>query len=136
MLTINTLQHNEEKGDLVMKFAPVHLGARLSHIFYDRPVSKEKFNMRRFVGDLTEKYGPYNQILYRRKMEPAGRIIGFEWRNTEGATLRVELRNDYRSDGSDTRLSVLARLGNSRLRSSKHKQSKPYDQTCAFRIGP
>ena len=64
------------------------------------------------------------------------RIVGYQWRNTEGATLRVELRNDHRSDGSDTRLSFLARLDNFRLGSPIRKQSKLYDLTCALRIGP
>lgn len=109
-LTRRVLRYNDDEGDLTMNFEPPHAGGRLSRIHYDRSVNPATFDIGELIGRLSTRYGAYDRILHRRKMEPAGRIVGFEWRSADGTTLRVVLRNDYRDSGDSLRLSFLARV--------------------------
>ena len=92
-----------------MNFEPPYAGGKLSRIHFDRAVDASKFDIRKLLDTLSMRYGAYDRILHRRKMEPAGRIVGFEWRSADGATLRVVLRNDHRNNSESLRLSFLAR---------------------------
>ncbi len=115
-LTRRVIRHTVDRGDLTMEFEPAFAGNWLSRIYYDRPIDVSKFDLRELLNRLLMQYGPYDQVLHRRKMEPAGRIIAYEWRGIDGATLRVALRNDYRANSSHLRLSFLARLPASKPR--------------------
>ena len=44
---------------------------------------------------LTSLHGPYTRLLARRKMEPAGRIVGFEWSRPEAQNLSVVVHEDH-----------------------------------------
>lgn len=115
-LSRHVIRHTVKQGDLTMDFEPAYAGSRLSRIYYDRPVDVSKFDLRGLLNRLLMQYGAYDQVLHRRKMEPAGRIIAYEWRSIDGASLRVALRNDYRANSSHLRLSFLARLPASKPR--------------------
>lgn len=108
-LTSRIVRRKSEVGEMVMRFDPPIRGGRLSRILLDRPVDRSTFDIDAVVTRLSGAYGVYDRILFRRKMEPAGRIVGFEWRKGSGATLRVELRNDFSSPARSLRLSILAR---------------------------
>lgn len=122
-LTRRVLRVLDDDGDLTLNFDPPYAGGWLARIYYDQPVDPATFNMDNLLEELKERYGAYDRILYRRKMEPAGRIVGFEWRNTGGATLRVVLRNDYRNNGDNLHLSFLARSPAHRLHPVPHDLS-------------
>lgn len=92
-------------GMLTLSFGPERHGGRLIRIQHDRPVGAPAQGPRRLLDRLIAQYGPYERILYRRKMEPAGRITGFEWRRPDLTTLRVILRND--ADSNSLRLNIL-----------------------------
>lgn len=109
-MTKRVIRHTVEKGDLTMRFDPPYAGGRLSRIYFDRSVELSSFDFRELLNRLIARYGGYERVLHRRKMEPAGRLAGYEWRGADGATLRVELRNDYRSEDNYLRLSFLARM--------------------------
>jgi len=108
-LTRHVLRHHDDIGDLTLRFAPPSDGGRLSGIHYDRPVDRSTLSIRELVDDLSARYGPYDRILHRRKMEPAGRIVGFEWLRSDGATLRAVLRQDFGNGSDEIRMTLLAR---------------------------
>ncbi len=108
-LTRRVLRHRSDRGDLTLNFEPPRVGGRLSRIHYDRPVDPSGAGVRELLDRLLTLYGPHDRVLHRRKMEPAGRIVGFEWQGTDGASLRVVLRNDYANGGDNIRLSVFAK---------------------------
>lgn len=103
------LLQRTDTGVLVMTFASPRRGGRLTRIHYDHRVDPATFNFRALLTRLTARYGSHDQVLHRRKMEPAGRIIGFEWHGPAGARLRVVLRNDHHTSPAAVRLSFLAR---------------------------
>ena len=105
-LTRRTMRHRDGAGALSLSFASAGSGGRLSRIRYDRPGDASAAGIRELLAALSARYGPPDRILYRRKMEPAGRIVGYEWRGHDGAVLRVVLRRDRGGDG--VRLSFLA----------------------------
>ena len=107
--TRRTLLHRDNAGTLTLSFEPPNAGGRLSRIHLDRPVYPSTGGIQKLLDRLLARYGPYDQILHRRKMEPAGRIVGFEWYNVDGATLRAVLRNIYDNGSHGIHLSILAR---------------------------
>ena len=109
--TGRVLRYRDDVSKLALSFAAFRNGGGLIRIDYDRRVDPEKFELRKLLERLTTRYGPYDRILYRRKMEPAGRIIGFEWQIRERASLRVVLHDDFRTTTDRYRLSFLARSG-------------------------
>ena len=91
-LTRRILRHHDSNGNLTLDFAPPSAGGKLSRVHYDRPVKLSPTEIRTLIERFSAHYGAYDRILRRRKMEPAGRIVGFEWQRVDGATLRVTLR--------------------------------------------
>ena len=120
--TRQTVRVQENYSVLTLDFEPSGKGGRLHRIHYDRIIEPATVDVRRLLDDLATRYGPHSRILYKRKMEPAGRIIGFEWQQHDGATLRVELRREYSNGGEDIRLSLLARLPVSGPNGALHTQ--------------
>ncbi len=108
-LTSHIVRVKRQSGDLVMHFDSSSRGGGLSRIRLDQPVDPLTFKIDAVVERLTTHYGAYDRVLLRRKMEPAGRDIGFEWRRENRATLRIELRNDYSYPADSLRLSFLAK---------------------------
>ncbi|MGH1478832.1 MAG: hypothetical protein ACRBM6_08945 [Geminicoccales bacterium] len=108
-LTRHILRHHDNNGNLTLGFAPAQAGGKLDRIHYDRPVSLSPAEIRTLIERLSVRYGPYDRILRRRKMEPAGRIVGFEWQRVDGATMRVVLRHDFGHGGNAMRLNVVAK---------------------------
>lgn len=97
-----------ERGVLTLTFGSQRFGGKLTRIKLNRPVDPTTTQARRLLEHFVSRYGPYDRILYRRKMEPAGRIIGFEWKILDKSSLRVILRKD--PDYKGLRLSILARM--------------------------
>jgi hypothetical protein len=56
---------------------------------------------------LQRRYGPFSRLLVRRKMEPAGRIIGFEWLRPTEARLSVVVREDHGANSGQILLETL-----------------------------
>lgn len=108
-LTRRVLRHHDDNGNLTLDFAPAQAGGKLDRIHYDRPGSLPLAEIRTLIERLSERYGPYDSILRRRKMEPAGRIVGFEWQRVDGATLRAVLRHDFGRGGDAMRLNIVAK---------------------------
>ncbi len=108
-VTAHVLRHRDEKSELTLGFASPRNSGRLIRIDYDRRVDPTNFDFRALIQKLTRQYGPYDRILHRRKMEPAGRIIGYVWQTVGNASLRVVLHDDFRTPGDRYRLSFLAR---------------------------
>lgn len=108
-LTRRILRHDDSKGSLTLDFAPPSAGGKLDRIHYDRPANLSPAEIRTLIERLSARYGPYDRILRRRKMEPAGRIVGFEWQRVDGAIFRVVLRHDFGHGGDSMRLSVVAK---------------------------
>lgn len=44
--------------------------------------------------NLVARYGPYTHLLTRRKMEPGGRIVGFEWADRDREHLTIIVHDD------------------------------------------
>lgn len=107
--TRRTLRHRYKAGLLTLDFEPQSAGGGLSRLHYDLGFEPSAGGIRKLLDRFLAQYGPYDRILHRRKMEPAGRIVGFEWHNADGATLRVVLRRDYDNGSGGIRLSILAR---------------------------
>lgn len=105
------LRHRDGISELAVRFAAFRNGGRTVRIDYDRRLDPEKFDFRKLLERLTKRYGPHDRVLHRRKMEPAGRVIGFEWQTGDHASLRVVLHEDFRSSTDRYRLSFLARSG-------------------------
>lgn len=103
------LLQRTDAGVLAMTFASPRRGGKLTRIHYDRRVDPANFKFRELLTRLTARYGSHDRVLHRRKMEPAGRIIGFEWQGRDGASLRVVVRNDHHISPAAVRLSFLAR---------------------------
>lgn len=122
-LTRHILRHHDDNGNLTLDFAPAQAGGKLDRIHYDRPVSLSPVEIRTLIERLSARYGPYDRILRRRKMEPAGRIVGFEWQRADDATLRVVLRHDFGRGGDAMRLNIVAKL--------TMPVPRPKGQTCA-----
>ena len=95
--------------DLTLDFAPPSAGGKLSRVHYDRPVKLSPVEIRTLIERFSARYGAYDRILRRRKMEPAGRIVGFEWQRVDGATFRVVLRHEFVRGSDSMRLNVVAR---------------------------
>jgi len=132
MHTRKTLRHRHKTDILALSFEPPSVGGRLDRIHYDRAIDLTTGSVRKLLDGFSAHYGRYDRILHRRKMEPAGRIVGFEWQSADGATLRFELRHDYsHSTGSDSsdgvRLSILAR--------SAEPASRPQTPTLSLSCG-
>lgn len=108
-LTRRILRHHDRNGNLTLDFAPPNAGGKLAQVYYDRPISLSPAEIRKLIERLSTRYGPYDRILRRRKMEPAGRIVGFEWLRVDGATLRVVLRHDFGHGDDSMRLNVVAK---------------------------
>ncbi|MDH3740815.1 MAG: hypothetical protein OER56_04385 [Hyphomicrobiales bacterium] len=119
-MTRRVLRHRGYAGVLTMTFASPRRGGRLLRIHYDRRVDPSGFEARQLLDGLTTQYGAYDRILHRRKMEPAGRIIGFEWLKPGGASLRVILRNDHHAGPDALHLSFLARSAVRKPQSGRH----------------
>ena len=107
-LTRRIVRYKDDEGELTMSFEPPFVGGRLSRIDYDRALISSKFDTRNLLDELVAQYGSPDRILHRRKMEPAGRIVGFEWHNTNAATLRVVLRNNHHNASDNLQLTFLA----------------------------
>lgn len=118
-----TLRIQENSGVLTLDFEPSGAGGRLHRILYDRVIERPTVDVRLLLDGLSTRYGPHVRTLYRRKMEPAGRIIGFEWQQHGGATLRAELRHEYRNGADEIHLSLLARLPVSGPNRFRHTQA-------------
>lgn len=106
--TRQTLRHHYKAGTLTLDFEPPSAGGGLSRIHYDRPVESSAGGFSELLDRLSAQYGPHDRILYRRKMEPAARIVGFEWYDASGATLRIVLRNGHANSNDGIRMSILA----------------------------
>jgi len=120
--THHTLRIQENSDVLTLDFEPSGAGSRLHRILYDRVIERSTVDVQLLLDGLSTRYGPHARTLYRRKMEPAGRIIGFEWQQHDGTTLRAELRREYSNGGDDIRLSLLARLPVSGPNRVRHTQ--------------
>jgi hypothetical protein len=103
-LTRHTLRLRHDGGNLILGFEPPRDGGRLSRIRYDHPVDLSALDIRALLDRLAARYGPHDRVLHRRKMEPAGRIVGLEWRRADGVTLRVVLHHDYGNGNEGVRL--------------------------------
>lgn len=117
-----TLRIRENNDVLTMDFEPTGKGSKLHRIYHDQVIERSTLDVRVLLDDLSKRYGPHSRILYRRKMEPAGRIVGFEWRQRDGATLRAELRREHKNGSDDIHLSLLARLPSSGPNRFRHTQ--------------
>lgn len=108
-LTRRILRHHDSNSNLTLDFAPPRAGGKLTQVHYDRPVNLSPVDIRTLIERFSARYGPYDHILRRRKMEPAGRIVGFEWQRVDGAILRVTLRHEFGRGGDSMRLNVVAK---------------------------
>ena len=108
MATRRVLRQHADDSVLTMSFASPRRGGRLIRIHHDRRVDPANFDLRGLLQRLTARYGGHDRILHRRKMEPAGRIIGFQWHKMDGTRLRMVLRHDHHSNPQSYRLSILA----------------------------
>ena len=103
------LRQHDDASQLTLGFASSRNGGRLIRIDYDRRVDPATFDLHALLDKLTKQYGPYDRVLHRRKMEPAGRVIGYVWQTASQASLRVVLHDDFRTPSDRYRLSFLAR---------------------------
>ncbi len=108
-LTRRVLRYKDDEGELTMSFEPPVSGGGLSRIHYEHSIDQSNLDTRTVIDGLISQYGPYDRVLYRRKMEPAGRIVGFDWYSSNGATLRVVLRDNHHKSSDSLSLSFLAR---------------------------
>ncbi len=125
------LRHRDEVSELTLGFTSSRNHNRLIRIVYDRRVDPAKFDFRALLGKLTKQYGPYDRILHRRKMEPAGRVIGYLWQSPGYASLRVVLHEDFRTPSDRYRLSFLART-----EAATRKQTRCTSAQCSPCITP
>ena len=103
------LRHRDEISMLELNFGSLDDGGQLFRIAYERRVDPSVFDFSSLVEKLTRQYGPHTRVLHRRKMEPAGRIAGLEWRTVDGVSLRLVLQEDFRSAHDRHRISLVAR---------------------------
>ncbi len=108
--TRRILRFRDEVSQLELDFAPFRNGGRLVRIDYNRRVDLATIDLPILLEQFTRRYGPHDRILYRRKMEPAGRIVGFEWQTGDNGNLRLVLREDFRSNNDRHLLSIVARI--------------------------
>jgi len=108
-LTRQTLRIRNEEDILTLDFEPSGIGGRLYRVHYDRAIDLTENGVVELVDRFAKQHGRYDRILHRRKMEPAGRIVGFEWQNVTGDTLRIELRQEYNDGKAQMRLSTLVK---------------------------
>ena len=129
--TPRILRYEGAAGDLTMRFDPLVAGGRLARILFDRPVDPEAFDIQATVARLEARYGRYDRLLKRRKMEPAGRVVGFEWHGPGGALFRVELREDYTDPAYVLRLTYLALAPKAQRRRDTAMAPSPCDTPLA-----
>ena len=108
VLTKTTLSQRLDKGRLLVEIEPALQGGRVSKILYEHTFDAWEVEISKMLDHLTARFGPFDRKLYRRKMEPAGRIIGFEWRHNDGSSLRVVWRRDHANGNLNTVVSYLA----------------------------
>lgn len=103
-----TLLVRREEAWLEIGFSPAALGHRVTSMRYTRIVDTDRFDMAELRDRLVGELGPYRRRLVRRKMEPAGRLIGFEWRRPQTAVFSAILHSDHADNSGHTLLTLRA----------------------------
>ena len=68
---------------------------RLTELKRVETVDPQEVEWRGLRDWVVQQYGPYSRLLLRRKMEPAGRIVGFEWSYGDEHYLSVVVQEDH-----------------------------------------
>jgi hypothetical protein len=79
-----------------------HFGHVISSIKRDEVIEFDPSRFTSLRDGLVSLYGPYKRIKYPNKMEPAGLIVGFEWKQRGIAYLSVSIHRDPADDSSPT----------------------------------
>ena len=97
--------------------AVVHQGDATVHISFDYKVFGQgistikrveviKFDSSRFSSlrdGLFQKFGPFTELKYPSKMDPAGLVVGFEWEQKGVAYLSVTIHRDHTDESGAIR---------------------------------
>lgn len=68
---------------------------RLTSLARTEPATQRDLEWHGLRERLVRRHGPYHRLLTRRKMEPAGRIVGFEWSPANDHIFSVVLHEDH-----------------------------------------
>ncbi len=85
-------------ASLVVAFEQHHAEYRISTIRMREEVSFRPERIRRIRDALVQRFGPVDRILRRRKLEPAGLIVGFQWHVPGVALLTAKIHRDHAED--------------------------------------
>ena len=81
---------------------------QLTSLVRTETIEPHEADLRDLRDRMMRQHGPYTRLLARRKMEPAGRIVGFEWSRPDEQNLSVVVHEDYTDNGG--RIIVTTRL--------------------------
>lgn len=87
-----------ERTTLTVNFGKHGAGYRAAAIELREEISPHPERIRRIRDGLIRKFGPIDEVLHRRKMEPAGLIVGFRWKAPDGSVLTAKIHRDHADD--------------------------------------
>ncbi|MDH3701274.1 MAG: hypothetical protein OEU46_08160 [Alphaproteobacteria bacterium] len=89
---------SHEDATLKVHFERDGADYRISTIKLRKKISPRPERIVEMRDNLILKFGPVNRILRRRKMEPAGLIVGFQWEVPSVALLTAKFHRDHAED--------------------------------------
>jgi hypothetical protein len=87
-----------DRTTLKVNFGKHGAGYRASAVELQEEISPQPERIRKIRDRLIRKFGPIDAILQRRKMEPAGLIVGFRWKAPDGSVLTAKFHRDHADD--------------------------------------
>jgi hypothetical protein len=87
-----------ERTTLTVNFGKHGASFRAAAIELREEISPQPERIRRIRDRLIRKFGPIDEVLHRRKMEPAGLIVGFRWKAPDGSVLTAKVHRDHSDD--------------------------------------
>lgn len=108
------------RATLKVKFKRHGAGYQISAIELREQISPRPEQIRKIRDGFMRKFGPISEILRRRKMEPAGLIVGFQWNVPGVAVLTAKVHRDHAEDPERFYLTSILVKPATEIRTSQH----------------
>ncbi len=122
-----------ERTTLTVNFGKHGAGFRAAAIELREEISPQPERIRRIRDRLIRKFGPFDEVLHRRKMEPAGLIVGFRWKAPNGSVLTAKVHRDHADDPERFYLTSTLANPTAENHSSHHTTKRDRNALRAFR---
>ncbi len=88
---------DSQRGDVSVRVTLHQINNRfhLTSLVRTETIDPHEADLRDLRDRMMRQHGPYTRLLARRKMEPAGRIVGFEWSRSDEQNLSVVVHEDH-----------------------------------------